>query len=158
MSFALLGMAAFFAEQMCCEIDEHIDTNAATWKEKLSHSSREEVLEHFRAEERIASAAKQTAAEPSATPPDIPDRRRDRVQETKADKLTRFTSDVYVLSLLMCMSSTRSLGTFQSPVGRCCRMESANIRLAPDHLALSRATTSCGRMVSPSSETTYLDM
>ena len=101
MSFALLGMAAFFAEQMCCEIDEHIDTNAATWKEKLSHSSREEVLEHFRAEERTASAAKQTASEPSTTPPDIPDRRRDRVQETKADKLTRFTSDVYVLNALV---------------------------------------------------------
>jgi hypothetical protein len=105
MAFALLvvsmSASAFFTDVTCCDIDEKTLMGRPGWKETLVGSSRKDVLDHFRAEERTATAARKNVSEPPAPPPDLPDRRQHRVQETKAEKLTRFSSDAYVLNALV---------------------------------------------------------
>lgn len=98
MLVALLSMSSFFAET-CCDIDERMAENVPLAWETLVGSTRGEILEVFRAQERAAAAARNNTAGQNVTHADALDGRKDRVQESSlAAKHDRFNSNAYAVN------------------------------------------------------------
>ena len=102
MIVVLFCMAAWYAEEACGNVDEEMAANAShPFIATMLGSSREDVLERLRTQERASCTAQKTISELPAPQPVLPDGRATRIQESHLDKVLRMNQDTYILNARM---------------------------------------------------------